>query len=291
VPAPAFDPKAHMAAQRLGWSQAAPGWRRWWQKLEADTVSERLVELADVKQDERVLDVATGIGEPAVTAARRVGSQGRVVATDISSAMLEIARERAAELGLTNIDFLQAAAEELEPPEPGFDIALSRFGLMFFADVSEALRRIRHTLVPGGRFAAAVWGAHVRSALFSAALDVVERELAAPRSPPRAPGTFALAHRGQLEALLRRAGFVNVHSEAIELSTAFASADEYVEYLRETGVTIQNLLAEEREERRSEVWETIRRAVAAHAATGGSLVDRAEVVNVVGTRGRVVDLG
>src|SRR5437867_6493704 len=87
-----LDRDAFKTAQRRGWSDAATGWRRWWHKLEADVVTERLLELAEVKPGERVLDVATGIGEPALTAARRVGSEGQVVATDISPEMLAIAR-------------------------------------------------------------------------------------------------------------------------------------------------------------------------------------------------------
>jgi ubiquinone/menaquinone biosynthesis C-methylase UbiE len=82
-------------------------------------LSERLLELAEVGPGDRVLDIATGIGEPAVTTARRVGPEGRVLATDIAPGMLEIGRERAAELGLDNVEFWEADAEALELPASG----------------------------------------------------------------------------------------------------------------------------------------------------------------------------
>ncbi|MDO8484125.1 MAG: methyltransferase domain-containing protein, partial [Candidatus Limnocylindrales bacterium] len=102
-----FDPAAYKAGQRRDWTEAAEGWRKWWRRLEAmaGPVGDRLIQLAAVRPGHRVLDIATGIGEPAITAARLVGHAGRVVGTDISPGMLEVARERAAELGLGNVEF------------------------------------------------------------------------------------------------------------------------------------------------------------------------------------------
>ena len=84
-------------------------------------VSNLMMKLADIRPGQQVLDVATGIGAPAITAARRVGPTGRVVATDISRQMLDIGRKRALELGLDNIDFREMDAEALELPESSFD--------------------------------------------------------------------------------------------------------------------------------------------------------------------------
>ena len=121
-------------------------------------VSQRLVELARVESGERVLDIATGSGEPAVTAARKVGPAGLVVATDQSPAMLDLARERAAALGLRNMKFVETSAEELAVDERDFDATLCRWGLMFVGDLDAAVRRIRQLLAPGAHFATAVWG-------------------------------------------------------------------------------------------------------------------------------------
>jgi ubiquinone/menaquinone biosynthesis C-methylase UbiE len=136
-----FDPRKYKETQRRDWSSAAAGWREWWPKIEEGLgpVAEHLVALAKVEPGDRVLDIATGIGEPAGTAARRVGPEGSVVATDIAPGMLEIARERAAELSLDNIEFRETDAEELDLPDERFDAVLSRFGLMFLPDLGGAL--------------------------------------------------------------------------------------------------------------------------------------------------------
>ena len=275
-----LDRYAFKTAQRRGWSDAAIGWRRWWDKLEADVVTERLLELAEVKPGARVLDIATGIGEPALTAAAKVGSEGRVVATDISPAMLAIARERAVEQGLRNVEFLEIDAEQLDYEEH-FDAVLSRFGLMFLPDVDEALRRVRRALVSGGRFAASLWP---RSPFFSRAVAVTRRQLGLPEDEPTIRMRFALNEPSGLEAALDDAGFVDVRSEIIELATPFASSDEYVQYLRDTSVTINNMLWEQSAHRRSDVWKAIRSAMAAEPRPPGSFVERVDALTVVGRR-------
>src|SRR5690242_4514993 len=92
-----LDPRRFKSEQREAWSDVAPGWRKQWRVFEANAqrLSDRLVELARVGPGSRVLDVATGIGEPALTAARRVGPKGRVVATDLAPGMIAIVAERA----------------------------------------------------------------------------------------------------------------------------------------------------------------------------------------------------
>lgn len=275
-----LDRDAFKTAQRRGWSDAAIGWRRWWDKLEFEVVTERLLELAEVKPGARVLDIATGIGEPALTAAARVGSEGRVVATDISPAMLAIARERAVEQGLQNVEFVETDAEQLEFPEEYFHAVLSRFGLMFLPDVGGVLRRVRRALVKDGRLAASLYP---RSPFFSTAVAVTRRHLGLPEDEP-ARMTFASDDRSQLESVLGDAGFVDVRSEIIELATPFASSDEYVEYLRDTSVTINNMLAEQSDNRRSEVWKAIRTAIAAEGTPDGSFIERVGALTVTARR-------
>ena len=112
-----FDPARYKAAQRQEWGAVAERWRKWWETIErgAQHVSDRLIELAEIQPGQRVLDVATGIGEPSLTAARRVGPTGSVVATDQAPQMLKIARERSDDLGLRNVEFHEMDAEALRP--------------------------------------------------------------------------------------------------------------------------------------------------------------------------------
>jgi ubiquinone/menaquinone biosynthesis C-methylase UbiE len=136
----AIDPVDFRDAQHESWDSAAVGWKEWSEFNDrADRhISERLVELAGVRPGSRVLDVAAGYGEPALTAARRAGPEGRVVATDISAEMLELGRERAAAAGLGNVEFMQSDASGLDFPHESFDAAVSRWGIIFEPDASEA---------------------------------------------------------------------------------------------------------------------------------------------------------
>src|ERR1700678_4068981 len=104
------------AQQRAAWDDSAEGWKRWWPTFEraAQIVNDRLVELANVRAGARVLDIATGSGEPALTAARAVGQSGRGVAVDRSPATPALARERIDAARLNNVDLVESDAESLK---------------------------------------------------------------------------------------------------------------------------------------------------------------------------------
>src|ERR1700730_9030267 len=175
--------------QKSDWDAAAAGWKKWWTVLErgAQPVSDRLVELARVGTGARVLDVATGSGEPAVTAARRIAPSGRVTAVDQSPGMLAIARERAAALGISNVEFRESDGEALAISDHDFDAVLCRWGLMFMPDLDRALSGFHERLVSGGRIAVSVWSTPDKVPMISIGADIV-RKLA--NLPPPAPGAL-----------------------------------------------------------------------------------------------------
>src|SRR5689334_8469857 len=131
--AKSIDAAEFRAGQRKSWNNAATGWDKWAEQLLEWTghVSARLVELAEVQAGSRVLDVAAGLGEPALTAAYKAGPEGSVVATDISPEMLAFARKRAAAAGVSNIEFIESEASKLDFPGGSFDAAVSRWGIIF----------------------------------------------------------------------------------------------------------------------------------------------------------------
>src|SRR6266576_7165808 len=145
-----IDPTEFRHAQRDQWNKAATGWKKWVDEMTATTqpVSDRLVELAGIGPGSRVLDVAAGYGEPALTAARKAGPDGHVVATDISAEMLAYGRERAAAAGLDNVEFIESDAASLDFPKASFDAALSRWGIIFEPDGEAAAARLRTFLRP-----------------------------------------------------------------------------------------------------------------------------------------------
>lgn len=222
--------------QQQRWDAVAAGWARWWPTIErgAQPVSERMLVLARVGPGKRVLDLATGFGEPALRAARRVGAAGRVVATDLSAGMLEIARARAAQLRLANVEFIQADAGHLGLDDGAFDAVLCRWGLADLPDPPAMLRDVRRMLAPGGAFAEAVWeGGSSGRPLAALAADVAAEVFGppAPEAPADAGTPPPAATAADLERQLVEAGFVQVQVESLALTLQWPGVEECIDYL------------------------------------------------------------
>lgn len=284
-PAP-MDPREFKAAQREAWGEAAEGWRTWWRIFEsaAQGLNERLVDLAEVKEGHRVLDVATGIGEPALTAARRVGPNGRILATDLAPPMLAIAGDRARSLGLANVEFREMDAESLELEAESFDAATSRWGLMLLQDPRAAARGVHRALKRGARFAAAVWGPPERVPFLAIPHVVASRELKLPPPPPGTPGPFSLAAEGALEEVIASAGFSDVRTEVFSVAFEFASPREYASFLGDLSATLRKSLAEQPQAVQERVWREVEREGARHGLPDGRLRLVNEVRCVSGAR-------
>jgi len=256
-----FDPNEFKLNQRQSWDSVARGWQKWWKTFEngAQKVSDRLIELANVESGDKVLDVATGIGEPAISAAKIVGKSGHVTATDISSEMLEIAEERARSLSLNEImDFKQSDAERLElGTNQAFNSIICRWGLMFLPNLDRALSNMLGLLVPGGKLAAAVWSEPSKVPLISMPINIARQELQAPLLGQGIPGPFSLADIDALKKSLEKAGFVDIKSENIRVVFEFNSAEEYTEFNQDIAAPVRIMLANETEDRKQEIWNAV----------------------------------
>lgn len=281
-----FDPVEYKAAQRQDWDAVAKGWKQWWKTIEqgAQPVSDRLVALAEIQPGHWVLDVATGIGEPAITAARIVGPTGRVVGIDQAPQMLAIARERGASLELPHIDFVEMDAEAPEFPAFTYHSILCRWGLMFLPNLAATLRKFRGLLKSEGRFAAAVWGPPVNVPLISVAMNTVRQQLQAPPPPPGVPGPFSLADVTVLEQAFSKAGFTSSQSERLTVTFEWASAEAYTGFQQAIAAPIQAMLANEPTERQERVWRAVTDAARKHADSEGTLKLRNEVICITARR-------
>ncbi|GHO47583.1 class I SAM-dependent methyltransferase [Ktedonospora formicarum] len=279
-----FDPTQYKIAQRQGWDQVAAGWRSWWKTFEraGQEVSDHLVSMAEITAGQRVLDIATGIGEPAITAAHRVGPAGEVFALDFAEAMVAIAQERATAHGRENITFAISDAEQLDLPQQSFDAALSRWGLMFLPNLVPALSDIRQCLKEGGRLAAAVWSTPDKAPVASLALRVVSQHIQVPPSAPGTPGPFSLAEALALTHSLERAGFSNVRSERITIVWEFATAEDYTRFQREIAPPITAMIAHLSAEQQSHIWQEITEAARRYATPDGRVEIPGESICVVG---------
>jgi enediyne biosynthesis protein CalE5 len=240
------------------WGGASDGWRGWWAIFESalEPVNSALVDLVDLHAGHRILDVATGFGEPALTAARRVGSPGSVVVAD---------------------------SEDHDLPDASFDAALCRFGLSFVSDLAGTLKRLLVLLAPTGRLAAAVWGPPARCPALSIPLTTMRQYTELPCVPPGAPGPFGLGGEGVIEDELNFAGFADVESRRLAVVFEWTSPEAFARFHEAVADPIYGL-AIQPGNRRDEMWEALLGAARAKSRTEGGVRLEAEVVVVVGRR-------
>lgn len=277
-----IDSKQFKEAQRKSWDSVAVGWQKWWQTFEKDAqnLSNHLVELAKINSSSKVLDIATGIGEPAITAAKKVGSgNGHVLATDISPQMLSIARQRAASLGLQDvIEFKEGDAETISLPDSAFDAVLCRWGLMFLPDLGEGLSNIYSSLVNGGYLAAAVWASPDKVPFLSVSMKTVVKETGKPMPPSGTPGPFKLADQSIITDALSKCGFKNIVVERINVIFTFSSPEEYTQFNQAIAAPINAMLADQSQERKEEIWKAVTESASSYVdATGNVKLDNESI--------------
>jgi ubiquinone/menaquinone biosynthesis C-methylase UbiE len=259
--------------QREFWNNAAPGWKQMWTALDhaAQHVSDRLVELARIKPGDRVLDIATGSGEPGLTAARKVGANGLIIATDQSTAMLDLARERVATLGLPNVRFVETDAESLTVNERDFNAAICRWGLMFVPDLDAVSRRIAQLLVAGGIFATSVWGPAEKVPMIAAGDEQVRALVNLPAPPPGAPSPLKLADTRPLERALANAGFKDIRVEPINVRFKFDSPEAFTEQRRAMSTPFRTMLEKQTPELQRKILNALNDAARKYADASGKV--------------------
>jgi len=205
------NPDAKRASVHAEWRDRSGAWEKWADKLSemAQRFNEPLLDAAGVAAGMRVLDLASGVGEPAMTAAARVGPDGQVVATDLVPEMLAAAARRAEATGHANLRCEVCGMEDLPFADATFDAATCRFGIMFVPEPAKALAAIRRVLKPGARAAFLVWGPLVNNTLFA----VLERVVAAHTGrslDDLAFSPFRFGAPGSLAGLMAAAGFADI---------------------------------------------------------------------------------
>ena len=204
--------------------------------------TDALVDYARPRPGMSVLDVAAGTGEPAISLAARVGEQGQVTALDLSADLLAIARKRAESRGLKNFATQQADAHSLPFSDNSFDLATSRFGVMFFRDPQLALGELRRVLRPGARACFLAWGSFDQP-YWQSTMGVVHRHVGGPLLDEAGPNPFRYAEPGSLTKLLRNAGLHDVEEEAKTLPWTWPGPVEEVwQYAQSVSVPFRPML-------------------------------------------------
>ncbi len=265
------DTSQYIDNQRTDWNRVAPGWEKWDRMLDDNLafVNYRLVGDARLRPGHRVLDMGSGTGYPAVLAAQAVGSGGEVVGLDLAEEMLDVARRKAAGLGLANLSFRPADVTTLPFEPASFDAVITRFCLMFLPDVARAVAEIARVVKPGGYVAAAVWSTPDKNPYLRAPIDVIKTFTEIPTPAPDQPGIFRLAKPGDLLGMMERAGLAGLADDEMIGESPFASAQEYLDSLLDIAAPIQNLLAKLDVSQRGAAQEGIKRAADSYRRNDG----------------------
>jgi len=253
----AFDPAAYKETTRVQWQDAAHAWHSWDPVFDRwlGPATELMLDLAGVGEGTRVIDIAAGSGGQSIAAARRGAT---VLATDISSNILEEAAQAARAAGISTIATHVVDGESLDVDPGTFDAAISRLGLMYMPDKQGALAQARRVLREGGRYAAIVFAEPDRNGFFSVPIGIIRRRAQLPPPAPGLPGPFSSAGlRDQLDA----AGFREVEVHRVEAPLEVSSAAECAKLERESFGALHQMLAGRAEEERQDTWREIESAL------------------------------
>jgi SAM-dependent methyltransferase len=253
---PEFDPVAYKRTTRDQWEQTAEAWHRWGPTLEAwlGPATELMLDLAAVTEGSRVLDVAAGAGGQTLAAARRTGPGGRVLATDISPAILAYAESEARRAGLGNVTVRVVDGEALDVEAGDFDAVISRVGLIYFPDRSGALAGMRRALRPGGRIATITYSTPEANGFLSVPISVIRGRAHLPPPLPGQPGPFSLGAPGVLESALLGAGFADVEVHHVPAPLRVPSVAECVRFEQESFGALHQMLAGLDADARDAAW-------------------------------------
>jgi SAM-dependent methyltransferase len=266
-----MDPADYRRTSYETWAAMAPGWERRrdyiWETSRA--VGEWMVRELDPRPGDTVLELGAGPGDTGFAAAAVLGERGRLISTDFSPDMVEVARHRGAELGHRNVDYRVMDAERIELESDSVDGVLCRFGYMLMADPAAALGETRRVLRPGGRLALAVWAAAERNPWAAIGGRMLVERGHMPPPEPEAPGVFSMGSEERIRALLEGAGFAEIRIEEVPVRFTFSDVDDYVSFAAETAGPFAMVIRGLSESERQTIEAQLAEAFTPFAADGG----------------------
>nr|WP_255464762.1 class I SAM-dependent methyltransferase [Aliiroseovarius sp. PrR006] len=216
-----------------------------------------------------VLDIACGAGSTALPAAKRVGPNGSVIASDISEEMLNFLRQNADAACLTNIETLRCAAEDIEHTDHMFDAAICQTGLMLFKSPQNALEGIRTRLRPGGKISVIVFAAPQNNPFAAQPMGIALKHAGKQPPDPGAPGLFALSREDVLQCLFEAAGYNEVEIVRSKVTLQLPSVDDAVAMMQQAFGAYRAVLSDLDQEARDAAWEEIRSCLAQFETPNG----------------------
>lgn len=253
------------------WQAMASGWERRRDEIERVTlpVGQWMLEALDPQPGDTVLELAAGPGGTGFAAALTLGEHGRLISSDFSSEMVEVARRRSMELGLANVEHRVIDAEEIPLDDDAVDGVLCRFGFMLMPDPAAALAETRRVLRPGGRLALAVWSIAARNPWVAIAGRILAGRGLTPPPEPGAPGMFMLADEARLRELLEDAGFSVRCVEEVPVLFEYDDVDDYIVRTKDLGGMFSRIWGDASDEDRDAITARLAEDFEPFAADGG----------------------
>ena len=261
------DPKEILAT----WEESSKYWNKHQASIERmfAPLTTALIDAAQIKSGDHVIDIGGGSGQPSLSIAPIVGNEGSVAYTDPSLGMVETARDAAARRGLSNIQFHKAPAHELPLAKDTFDEAVGRLSVMFFPDVEAGLREIIRVVKPGGRVSLLVWSSKESNPFFSSVTEVLDRFIPPEPEDEDAPGAFRFAHPRKLANLMAAVHLTHIEERLFDFKIeAPIKPEEFWELRSEMSDTLRAKLALLTTDQREAVRRAVDDSVGKYFATG-----------------------
>lgn len=250
--------------QKDSWNNFSPGWKKW-DALTMDflePMGREIIATLQPSGSDRVLDIASGTGEPGLTIASML-KKGTVVLSDVSDLMLEIAKENASARGLDNVETVTTDVTEMPFEEESFDKISCRMGFMFFPDMQLAANEMARVLKRGGKIATSVWDGPQNNFWVTAIKETIERNMELPPPPPGSPGIFRCAAPGLMKSIFEKAGFKNVREKPVVSQVHAGSVETYWNMMTEVAAPFVAALSKAdpatREKIRNEVFAEVKK--------------------------------
>ena len=279
-----FDPAAYKRTTREQWDVSGAGYDAWGATIQSliRPAAEHMMDAMGIDEGSSVLELACGSGAFTHLLAERVGTDGHVVATDLSPGMVALAGANADRAGFTQVEVREMDGEALEFGEQRFDAVVSSLGLMFFPDPESSLRSQASALAPGGRVGAIVISGPAANPFFSVPARIIGARAGIAPPAPGMPGPFALGAPGRLASLFEAAGLSNVAARTIPAAVELESVDEHLRFLRDAFGALHMLMRNMSDDEKATTWGAVAEALAVYQGPDG-FVSPAELIVCTGT--------
>lgn len=230
--------------QKATWNKFSPGWKKWddFTMNFLKPMGDRIIAALNIQEDDQVLDIACGTGEPGLTIAA-LAPKGSVTGTDLAEQMLVIARENAARKQLTNYTTNACDVCELPYADDHFDKVSCRMGFMFFPDMQLGSDEMYRVLKSGGGMATSVWSTGDKNAWVTNIMGVISKNMQLPPPPPGAPGMFRCGAPGFIKSMMEQSGFTNIQEQTVSGKVLYAGFEEMWRMMNEVAAPVVGALS------------------------------------------------